>query len=316
MGRRILSVLAALSALCGCAAAPATITGPSRPLAYVDYVDDFAAFERSSAGLDDAARVAAFKAHFAELLPGFYSQERVGFDGYDDMILRALKAWPEQRVRIEGVRDRFAALLDPAQRSFEAEFGRMSGYPPILLVHSVGEFDGGTRSLPAGDRLMFGADVIARVHGDRDVRPFFHHELFHLLHGRTFSDCGALWCALWNEGLATFVSHRLNPAASDDQLLLTQPVPLRAAIEADRKAALCPVLARLDSTADEDIRPLFMGRAAGGPLPPRYGYYVGYLVAGDIGRTRSLKALAAMPGEQVRPLIEESLRRLGDCGPA
>ena len=79
---------------------------------------------------------------------------------------------------------------------------------------------------------MFGADVIARVHGDRDVRPFFHHELFHLLHGRTFSDCGALWCALWNEGLATFVAHRLNPAASDDQLLLTQPVPLRAAVEA------------------------------------------------------------------------------------
>jgi hypothetical protein len=30
------------------------------------------------------------------------------------------------------------------------------GYPPVYLVHSFGEFDGGTRSLPQGTRLMFG----------------------------------------------------------------------------------------------------------------------------------------------------------------
>ncbi|TFI58081.1 hypothetical protein E2493_11815 [Sphingomonas parva] len=314
---RIASLLLVVAALCACTATdrrPETAEGAraSTPLAFVDLVDDFAAFQAQSEGQADAARLEAFKAYFATRLPGFYSG-RSPFPGYDAAILSALKSWPEQRTAIEAVRDRFAAALVPAQHSFEAEFGPMTDYPPILLVHSAGEFDGGTRDLPGGSRLMFGADVIARIHGDRDIRPFFHHELFHLLHGRTFSDCDALWCGLWNEGLATYVAHRLNPAASDDQLLLTQPVPLRPAVEKDRRAALCPIVAQLDSTSDEDIRPLFMGRASGGPLPPRYGYYVGYLVAAEIGKDRPLKTLAAMPANEVRPLIEASLRRLGGC---
>ena len=287
----------------------------SQPLEIVDLVDDFAAFEASSRSLADDARAGAFKAHFAPILPGFYSNERVRFSGYDGLIVKALKAWPEDRARIEAVRDRFAAALAPAEASFEAEFGPMTGYPPIVLVHSLGEFDGGMRSLPGGGRLMFGPDVIARVHGDGDIRPFFHHELFHLMHTRSFDDCGALWCDLWTEGLATYVSHRLNPAATDAQLLLTEPVPLRAAIDKDRKAALCPLLAKLDSKADDDVAPLFMGRGTASQLPPRAGYFIGYLVAQEIGRTRSLKTLATMPAAQLRPLIEASLRRLGDCRP-
>ena len=305
---------AALSACAGDSADPPETASVSRPLELVDLVDDFAAFQAGSEDQADTARVAAFKAFFASRLPGFYSNERVTYPGYDEAILKALKSWPEQRAAIERVRDRFAVALAPAQASFEAEFGPMTGYPPILLVHSLGEFDGGTRDLPGGNRLMFGADVIARVHGERDIRPFFHHELFHLLHGRSFDACDAIWCSLWSEGLATYVASRLNPGATDDQLLLTQPVPLRAAVEKDRAAALCPVLATLDSTADEDRRRLFNGRPSSGPLPPRAGYYIGLVVAAEIGRDRPLKTLAAMRGEEVRPLIETSLRRLaGVC---
>ena len=313
MRTRFLLAAAALITA-GCATAPDEDRRGSQPLEIVDLVDDFAAFEANSRGLADDARVAAFKAHFAPILPGFYSSERVRFAGYDALIVKALNGWPDDRGRIEGVRDRFAAALAPAQASFEKAFGPLSGYPPIVLVHSLGEFDGGMRSLPGGGRLMFGPDVIARVHGDRDIRPFFHHELFHLMHARSFDDCGALWCTLWTEGLATYVSHRLNPTATDAQLLLTEPVPLRAAVDKDRTAALCPILARLDSKAEDDIRPLFMGRAASAQLPPRAGYFVGYLVAEEIGRARSLKTLATMPAAQLRPLIEASLRRLGDCG--
>jgi hypothetical protein len=65
---------------------------------------------------------------------------------------------------------------------------------------------------------------------------------------------------------------------------------LATVIRKDRKAALCPVLAKLDSASADDIRPLFMGRAASAALPPRAGYYVGYLVASEIGRTMPLKA--------------------------
>jgi len=300
-------------ALGACATAPAP---PAAGLQLVDYTDDFAEQFDRTAGLDGPARVAAFKAYFASLLPGFYSHERHGLADpapYDARFLQALESYPAQREAIAGMSRRFAALLTPAQRRFERAFGPMAGYPPILLVVSLGEFDGGTRRLGGTRYLMFGADVMARLHGNRDVQPFFHHELFHLHHARAFADCDAVWCNLWSEGLAVYVAQRLNPGADDDALLLTQPEPLRAAVEAHRVEAICAVLQRLDSTERDDDRALFSSGRLNDHLPPRFGYYVGYLAAAQAGRTRSLQQLAQLHGEEVRPLIEAQLRSLATC---
>jgi uncharacterized protein YjaZ len=93
---------------------------------------------------------------------------------------------------------------------------------------------------------------------------------------------------------------------------MTRPVPIRPAIEANRKQAICKVLQRLDSTESGNL--FFGGGKDLDGLPPRAGYYIGYLAAAEAGKTRSLKQLAAMPAEQVRPLVEASLRSLADCG--
>lgn len=304
-------VIACAVFLSACATAPAR--QPPAQLQLVDLTDEFAAFQADSAAMEDAARVSAFKAHFAAILPGFYSTERVRFPGYDGLILKALKEFPQDRAGIEDVSRRFANLLAPAQRSFERTFGPMNGYRPIRIVHSLGEFDGGMRSLPGGGGLMFGADVIARNYKNRAIQPFFHHELFHLYHTRTFDDCRAVWCNLWNEGLATYVSHRLNPKATDDELLLNSPAPLRPAVEANRPEAVCAALARLDSEDVKDNNALFTSGQPLGRLPRRFGYYVGYLIAAEAGKDRSLKELAQLDNAQVRPLVEKSLRSLAAC---
>lgn len=270
----------------------------------------------NTASLPDAERVAAFKAHFAPILPGFYSHERFGLPApgpYDERLLAGLKGYPLDRAGVEEVSRRFAAMLAPAKASFEHEFGPMRGYKPIYLVDSFGEFDGGTRTLPGGSFLMFGAEMVARLHLDHDIRPFFHHELFHLYHARTFRECEQLWCGLWSEGLAVYVAARLNPAATDAELLLTEPQPLRAAVERNRKEAICTVLARRDSTTDSDSRALFSSGRLNERLPPRFGYYVGYLVAAEAGKTRSPRQLAALTAEEARPIVEAGLRSLADC---
>ncbi|HEX8215521.1 MAG TPA: hypothetical protein VF582_08640 [Allosphingosinicella sp.] len=287
---------------------------PSSKLELIDLVDDFAAFQQGSEGMEDKARIEAFKAHFATILPGFYSNERVRFPGYDVLILKSLKEYPQQRAAIEDMARRFRSQLTPAERSFEAQFGPMSGFRPIVLVHSLGEFDGGTRSLPGGGHLMFGADVMARIYAAKNPQPFFHHELFHLYHGRTFDDCSAVWCNLWNEGLATYVSHRMNPQATDNELLLETPSPLRAAVEANRREAVCAALARMDSTDGKDNNALFSSGRLSDTLPPRSGYYIGYLIAAEAGRSRSLKELAQLSNDQVRPLVEATLRGMASCG--
>lgn len=286
-------------------------------LRLIDYTDDFARVWNATAALPDEQRAAAFKAEFAKVLPGFYDHKRMRGATeaqYDEWLIKKLKAYPGQRDGIARVSRDFAGSIAPARASFERAFGPLTGYPDVYLVNSLGEFDGGTRSLSDGVHLMFGADMIDRIYKTMPIRPFFHHELFHLYHERTFKECESIWCSLWTEGLAVYVSKQLNADATDASMLLTSPVPLREAVEKDRRGAICSVVAKLDSTSSEDYSPLFEGRPnPGGRFPPRYGYYVGYLVAQDLGRTRTLKQLAALKAADVRPLVEESLRKMADC---
>ena len=310
--RTWLAAIAMAVGLCGAASAQ-----PAGELKLVDYTDEFAQVWDSTAALPDAERAARFKADFAKILPGFYDHNRLRGATeaeYDERLLKGLKAYPEQRAGIGRVSTEFANSIAPARASFEKAFGPMRGYPDVYLVNSLGEFDGGTRTIGGVSHLMFGADMIDKLYKTTPIQPFFHHELFHLYHGRTFEECEPVWCSLWSEGLAVHVAKTLNPDASDASLLLTFPVPLRDAVEKNRRGAICSVVAKLNSTRDEDYPPLFQGRPnLGGAFPPRFGYYVGYLVAQDLGRTRSLKQLAALKAAEVKPLIEASLRGMADC---
>lgn len=297
------------------AVAPAAARTKGDTLKLVDLTGDFAITWERTAALPDAERVAAFKARFATLLPGFYSEARLEqpAERYDARVLARLKAWPEQKTAVEDVARRFDGMFQPSLKTFEARFGPMRDYQPVYLVHSLGEFDGGTRSLPQGSVLLFGADMIARYHATGAIQPFFHHELFHLYHARSFPECGRVWCDLWSEGLAVYVAKTLNRAATDDELLLTQPEPIRAEVNANRQAAVCAVVARLDSADPEVGAALFSFRRLGPGLPPRFGYYVGYLAAAEMGKKRTPQQLAQMPTAEVRRDLEGALRSLADC---
>ena len=310
-----LRTLIAAAALLLASCATTADSQPAGNLQLVDLTDDFAELWDRTQQLDGPARLAAFKAHFDPIIPGFYSHERHGMpaDQYDGLFAGALTRFPEKREATAAMAQRFASLIRPAERRFGQEFGPLSGFRPIYLVTSLGEFDGGMRTLGGKGYLMFGADVMAELYANRSPQPFLHHELFHLYHTRTFDDCSAVWCNLWNEGLATYVAHRMNPGATDDELLLTNPVPLRQAVEANRQEAVCAVRDRLDSTDRKDNAALFSSGRLSERLPGRFGYYVGYLAAAEAGKTRSLKELAQLGNEEVRPLLEASLRGLADC---
>lgn len=300
----------------GCAQAQAQTSRATGPV-LIDLTDDFDALWQRTQAVESPARVRAFFTEMDRLLPGFFTASRVGVEQarYDRHIANGLAAYPQQREGIREVSRRFAALFAPARASFERSFGPIPTARPIYLIHSFGEMDGGTRSLPGGSTLIFGADVIARLHLAHDIQPFFHHELFHVYHFTRFTTCAQIWCSLWAEGLATYVAQRLNPRATDAELLLEVPSPIRAAVEANKAEAVCAVIARLDSTGGPDSDALFSFRRMNERLPPRFGYYVGYLAAADLGRGRSLPALARLPARQLRPLIERSLRTMASCRP-
>lgn len=280
-------------------------------LRFINLMPAIDAFVARTQGMDGAERLAAFNRDIRPLAGGYYAKVAA------PKLLNHLAIYPLRRQKIMAVSDRFDGMFADARNGFERTFGPIQADQPILLVHSFGEMDGGTRQLPAGMTLLFGADVIARVHDQEDTRPFFHHELFHLMHlPRFWADeaCEGNWCMVWGEGLATYVAVQLNPTVADKAMMIDSE--LRKAVDVNKGAAICAARAAIFGSDDRMRAQLLTSNNHLEGYPPRLGYYIGYLVAADLGKTRSLKELAALSPAQVQPLIEQSLAGMADCGQA
>lgn len=309
----ILAVCLAAAAW-GAAAAPASPTTPF--YTFIDLTDDYASFYDRTQGMETASRVAKFRQEFDKLFPGFYDPARNEDtpEAYNKFVAKSFDNFASIRERYTQVAASFEVSMAPAHVSFAKAFPDVTPIGDVYLLHSLGEMDGGRRTINGKDFLIFGADVMARVHNFTDEQPFFHHELFHVYHGQFFKGCQKIWCALWNEGLAVHVAHSLNSGANDDQLLLTRPLPIRAAVDANLKEAVCAVRARLKSEDSKDYAPLFRGdKRLNDVIPARFGYYVGYLAAREAGRTRSLQQLAHLSVEEAEPVVAAAVAALTSC---
>jgi len=304
---------ALLAVSCTTLLAVAMRLGAAEPksLPYVDLTADFTHFFDETAGMAEPARIALFHERMGPRLPGFY-EPRFGLtpERYDARIAKALNGFDELRPRYEQVQKDFPAAFDAGIRHFREQFPGFTPNLPVYLLHSVGEMDGGTRELNGQVYLVFGADVIARLHEPHELTAFLDHELFHVENQKFFSECGQVWCLLWAEGLATYAAQVMNPGASDKQLLLTSPRPIRAAVDAKWPAALCFTRARLFSTESANMEALFVGGESAGEFPDRFGYYVGLRIAEELGRKHTLPALAHMLPRQASTAITATLDRL------
>ena len=300
-----------LMALASCATIPQTDRDDQ--LGFTDLTGAFAeAYERAPPSPE--GRLAVLAESFEQELPGFYDPARFGDQAalYQSLAASFFETYPEKRAEIGEVARRFDAMFAPAVEDFERRVGPLPVDTPVYLVVSMGEFDGATRTLGGREYLLFGADMIASIHGG-EARAFVQHELFHVYHSGRMGECVGLYCSLWSEGLAVHAASVLNPGASDSELLLTLPEPIRPALDANRTEAICVTLAKLDSREGSDWQAFFSNGRLGEGLPPRFGYLVGAWVAEDLGRTRTLRELADLGGEDLRSAIETSLRSMADC---
>jgi hypothetical protein len=301
MKRLITTVLLFLLSLGASAPAPVTFT---------NYATQFDEFEARTEGMPSGQRVAEFLTTFNALVPGLY----VGKDPARTVqrIDKALTEFPSIRPAYRDVESRFPEALDTAVAHFRKIFPDFVPPRPIYLVHSLGTRDGGGTHLAGQPVMLFGADMIARIHHDDSLQPFMDHELFHLEHSRHFADCDQLWCTLWQEGLAVFAASTMNPGSTDHQLLLDLPTPIRAPTDARWGEALCWIATHFDSTDDDDISGAFTGGSHNAPgFPSRFGYYVGLRIAQQAASgTRGLPQLDRLSLQQARPVITGSLGAL------
>lgn len=290
------------------AAAPAAAQAP----ALQSTTDAFDTFATSTADLPPAERVKQFREKFDALVPGFY-EPRFGAteEQYNARVQRVLAAYPQERDKFLAAAKGFAASYATASARFRTFFPDYAPDMPVYLLHSLNEMDGGTRELRGKVVAIFGADVIAKIHDPSSIGPFLDHEMFHFHHAKYFPDCPALWCSLWQEGLAVYVASRMNPGADDHALLLTVPRPIRPEVEPRLAEAMCFVRGKLESTDQDDYAIFFVtrgGKAQSG-WPPRFGYYLGYVLAKQLGEGMTLDALAKLPPEQVRAKLDAAMAR-------
>jgi hypothetical protein len=191
--------------------------------------------------------------------------------------------------------------------TFQKAFPDFVCSTPIYFLYSAGAFDGGVRDVEGKSALMFGVDEIARIHGQKDS-ALFAHELFHIYHAQVVKEQSeALYWHLWEEGLATYVSRSLNPDLPEDKICCLPDV---IAVRPVLPTIASELLLKLDSTSQSDQSRYFLGMQKNLNLPERSGYYVGYLIAQELGKSMSLAELAKLQPAAVRKLEEDSLEKM------
>ena len=181
----------------------------------------------------------------------------------------------------------------------------------IYITHSFGEMDAGTRRIEDKIYFILGVDAMVKYHkGFSTETPFFHHELFHVYHGQFLPEEEILWVALWAEGLATYASEQLNPNASMKDLMLDLPEGMICEIDANINYYWMDLTKRLTSKSEVDYETYFLLSSKHKNIVRRAGYYLGYLLAKEIGRTRSVPEMAQMRSDEILPLLKATIAKI------
>ncbi|MBN1398159.1 MAG: hypothetical protein JXA06_09045 [Bacteroidetes bacterium] len=187
-------------------------------------------------------------------------------------------------------------LFDYSLLSFQKEFTDFKPDFDVYILHSLGIRAGGLVKIQDENVLMFGVDQIAKHFDFQNYTPFFHHELTHIYHSLYYTPIedgryskGALYNHLWREGLAVYISSVLNPDASDKEVFMHDSLPQKT--DKVLKIIAQDVIKNLYSTDKELIRKYFWESSTDTVIPKTAGYYLGYILAKEIGNEYSLNEL-------------------------
>jgi hypothetical protein len=293
---------------------------------YQNLMPEFSEFAAATADLAPQPRAQAFVERFAAKHADFYSESLFG--SRQKLLERAERLFDPQRApKFPGSPPITLDDVLATGRTITADYARIEAtfrktFPdyrcdtPITFGLSLYMFDGNqSADVPGKPQMRFGVEMIAALHPARELPAFFHHELFHIYQTQQVGAAEVppdatqpLWWALWNEGLASYVSWKLNPTLSAPEIFWN-PRDLEAQLQP--KLAEAARLLLVDLDGHEAYGRWFMGGQNPPGLPARSGYYLGYLMAKQLDRG-DLAALARMPTKQVQVEARKFLESLAE----
>jgi hypothetical protein len=203
--------------------------------------------------------------------------------------------------------------LEEANMRFLKTFPDMRWSGDVYVMASGYCFSGRAQMIQGRSALLFGVDAIAAL-GQKDLIPGMQHELFHRYHHQFFdfeaSSAYPLWTALWAEGMATYVSERLNPSASEVDLAQF-PLGMVRQVDERRGKLAADFLRRFESTAEQDAKLYFNDiNSKHALIPARAGYQLGVLVIRDLSKQYSIQTMAHWSQAEAKPKVHAALERI------
>lgn len=290
-----------------------TAQAASRACEYTDLMSAYRQFAIRTANFSPEDRAVAFRKEIAARYPDYYAPEIYGDEAklqaravqFFDPVKRAASFHgipPVSEAHIEEIGSLVGREFLQEQRRLMRSFADFQCSTTVEFGVSLLRFDGHPVDIAGKQHLLFGVDVIAALHDAAEMPSFFDHEIFHIYHKQLIAaqlpqGDEPAWMMMWIEGLATYVSQRLNPQLDAQQVLwFPRDMVARMKTETPRAAGL---LLRDIDKAGEDGDRWFLASTQVERLPERAGYYLGYLFAKSVGEHVELPALARMPLEQV-----------------
>jgi hypothetical protein len=223
--------------------------------------------------------------------------------------------FPVLKGLIPGMRSLSASLpstIDAVQKRFAVTFPDMSWAGPIYIMASAGCFNGRSQVIEGRPALLLAVDVIVDL-DETNLAPLVTHETFHRYHYGFFPFepqlPQPLWVRLWAEGMATYAAHRLNPAASNLDLMTIAPKEI-AQLNARLPSIASDFMGRFSSSSQADATLYFSDDSTSPRIPARAGYYLGLRVSEYLGRRYSLQTMAHWNHAEAKPHIVAALGQL------
>jgi hypothetical protein len=283
-------------------------------------VDLMPVFWESLQSSDAAARL---RATLVAPYPDLYNENYVNLPSgskWDATVARARSYAEAHRKEVAAAESYLFERAQPLMAQFRQTFPDFRCDFTFYIAPSFGLMDGSAAFVNGQHRIIFAPDVIPRFHGLSELKVLIDHETFHIYHHQATGRYGAsdqavptILEALWSEGLATFVSWRMNPGFGLDVALLQPGIaegarPRRASIAKD-------LLVHLDDRDQTTFDRYFVsGRQLPGH-PPRGGYYVGTLIAQELAARYTLPQLAHLNGSGLRALVAAALQKMAGTSP-
>jgi hypothetical protein len=279
-----------------------------------DYTGTFQKFWSENRDRSLSEQIEAFKKEVEPSFAEFYQYKRekwkrAGKDP-DTEVGKELLSFPAIEKKFEAKALVISEEITASLKGFLKTFDDFETDFDVYIVHSLGEMDGGTRQINGKMFFVLGIDGIVKHHkGTTDI-PFFHHELFHVYHGQKVRGVYKIWGALWGEGLATYVSLALNPNSTFQDIMLDTPAGLVQSCQ-EKFPELWSLLSQnLSSESESEYTRWFLLSSQDPLVPRRAGYYLGFLIAQELHRGRTLKDLAQLQGTQLLELIQSKIKDL------